>query len=88
MKNENVLLEYVSRLSDDDLHYLCQRFAHNIGGDRAEIANFVGRNRSMDRWLSSANGSNEWFDMIDLLGNRAKEELECREKERKAEQAV
>ena len=88
MKNENVLLEYVSRLSDDDLYYLCQRYASTTGGDRAEVANFVGRNRSMDRWLGSANGSNEWFDMIDLLGDHARKELECREKEKKAESAV
>jgi len=78
-KNESVLLEYVSRLSDDDLHHLAT-FNQNIGGDRAEVASFVGHNKPMDRWLSSADSSNEWFDMIDFVVEHVRKEIKCREK--------
>lgn len=79
-KNESVLLEYVLRLSDDDLRHLSMITNQNISGDRVEIANYVGHNKSIDRWLASADSSNEWFDMIDLVGEHVRSEMQNREK--------
>ena len=68
MKSD-ALREYVRRLSDDDFRFLCSRFSQMLCGDRAEILEFVSRNKEIDRWLSSASGSKELFDLVDQLGD-------------------
>lgn len=73
-KIENVLKEYVRKLSDEDLRYLSIRFTHSLSGDKAELAEFLSRERSVDNWLSAASSCTEWFDMLDMVGDYVKKE--------------
>lgn len=77
-KFDVVLKEYVRNLSDDDFRFLSVRLAQNIPGDLPEVADFLSRNKEIDRWLSSATSSSEWFAMIDYLGEFVSKELKRR----------
>ncbi len=68
-KPESLLKEYARRLSDEDLKYLGTRFQALLKGDRADIADFLSRDRSLDQWLSNSKSALEWFDMIDAIGD-------------------
>lgn len=73
-KIENVLKEYARKLSDEDLRYLTVRFSQSLSGDKAELAESLSKERSIDNWLSSASSSTEWFDMLDMVGDFIKNE--------------
>ncbi len=69
MKNvDNALKEYVSCLSDDDLRFLSSRYSQMLCGDRAEILVVLSRAKEIDKWLGSATGVVELFDMVDKIG--------------------
>lgn len=65
---ESLLKEYAKKLSEDTLEYLYVRFKQNLCGDRAEIADMISRDKNMDRLLAGATDSDEWFNLIDLVG--------------------
>lgn len=73
-KIENVLKEFVRKLSDEDLRYLSVRSTQSLSGDKAELAEFLAKERSIDNWLSSASSCVEWFDMVDMVGDFVKKE--------------
>lgn len=69
MKNmDTYLKEYAKKLSNDDSAYLGIRYLRNLFGDRAEIANFLSKNSEIDVWLKGANDADEWFNMVDMVG--------------------
>jgi len=75
MKNcENSVREYVRRLSEDDLRFVNSRLGQQLFGDRAEACMFLAQNREIDRWLSSANTANEFYDGLDLIADFADRE--------------
>lgn len=78
-KVESVLVEYVRRLSDEDLAFLRMRFVQNLHGDRADIANFLSRDAEVDRWLRSAASAEEFFDALQNAGDCAMKEFERRD---------
>jgi hypothetical protein len=79
MKKADVTLkEYVKQLSDDSLYFLSVRFSQVLCGDRAEIADFLSTNRMMDNWLSGAISAEEWFNMVDSIGDYVKKEISKR----------
>lgn len=82
MKAENFLKEYVRRLSDEDLRNLSNRFVQNLCGDKAEISEILSKNSEVDKWLRSASGSSEFFDMLDEV-----EKLVLVEDKHRSEQA-
>lgn len=68
MKKPDVYLkEYCQRLSDDNLKFLTGRLNQRLGGDIAEVLDFLCNVREIDRWLASSEASVELFDMIDLV---------------------
>ncbi|RDJ35350.1 MAG: hypothetical protein DWQ19_11080 [Crenarchaeota archaeon] len=74
MKNADTMLqEYVNRLNDDELKFLFDRYSQLLCGDRAEISNFLSKNKEIDRWLGTASGSFEFFNMVDEIGEIVKE---------------
>ena len=81
-KVETFLAEYAKRLSDQDLDYLRLRIEQNLCGDRADVASLLSRDREMDRWLATANGADEFFDMVDLVGNYICDEYDARYRRR------
>jgi hypothetical protein len=89
MKNiENVLREYVRRLPEEDVRHLGSLFSQSLGGDKAELADLLSKERSIDNWLTSADGSKEWFDMVALVGEFVKKEVARRHGDRKSRKAA
>ena len=84
-KPEVFLKEYAKNLSDDHLYGMNQRFSHNLCGDRCEVALILQNNHTIDKWLSGATTSGEWFDMVDVVGTHIKQEIERRSNEREKE---
>lgn len=81
MKNyDSLLKEYCSRLNDNDLYYLESRFSQFLCGDRADISNFLSQSKDVDRVLASAENSNEFFDIVDRIGDFVKKECAARNK--------
>lgn len=81
MKKVSVNLnEYVRRLSDGDLSFLRARFVQNLCGDRAEVLSFLSRDREIDRWLSTAVGGDELFDMLETLSEYVLDEYDRRDR--------
>jgi hypothetical protein len=81
MKKVNVNLnEYVRRLSDGDLSFLRARFVQNLCGDRADVLNLLSRDREIDRWLATAVGGDELFDMLETLGEHICDEYDRRDR--------
>ena len=72
--SDSILTEYVRKLSDDDLSWLRLRCKQDVCGDKGEIANFLSRDKDVDRWLLTATGSDDFFDMLDLVGYHVQQE--------------
>ena len=66
-KIETLLKEYVSKLSEDNLKFLAGRFTQRLPGDLAEAIDFLSETAEMDRFLSSAKGAWEFYDMLDQV---------------------
>ena len=78
MKADAVVKEYVKRISDDDLSFLGIRFKQNLIGDKVEIALKLAEDEEIDRWLASSASSDEWFEMVDAIGECVKSEYNRR----------
>ena len=77
-KPDSYLREYCQRLSEENLKFLYGRLDQRLSGDVAEALDFLGSVREIDRWLQSAQTSNELFDMIDLVHAAVAKESERR----------
>jgi hypothetical protein len=79
MKNPEVYLkEYCFRLSEDNLKKLYSSLNQRMSNDLAEALNFMGSNKEIDKWFSSAESSSELYDMIDMVGDFVNKEYEKR----------
>lgn len=66
-KPEVYLKEYCGRLSEDNLKKLYECLNYRMSGDLAEALNFMSMTREMDKWLSTAAGPIELYDMVDMV---------------------
>ena len=73
-QSDIILTEYVKRLSDDDVSWLRIRCKQDVCGDKAEIVNFLAKDREVDRWLSTAVSAEEFFDMLDSVAYHIQQE--------------
>jgi hypothetical protein len=79
MKKPDVYLkEYCQRLSDENLKFLVGRLNQRLGGDLAEVLDFLSNVREIDRWLSSAYASFDLYDMIDAIHSSVAKEHDRR----------
>ena len=79
MKKPDVYLkEYCQRLSDDNLKFLAGRLNQKLGGDVAEVLDYLSNVREIDRWLASAETYDEIFEMIDFIHSAATKEYDRR----------
>lgn len=79
MKKPDIYLkEYCQRLSEDNLKFLAGRLSQRLSGDIAEVLDFLGNVKEIDRWLSSAHTCNDLFNMIDLVHASVMRECEKR----------
>jgi len=77
-KPDVYLKEYCQRLSDDNLKFLTGRLNQRLGGDIAEVLDFLSNVREIDRWLASADTSDDLFNMIDLVHSSLVKEYDRR----------
>lgn len=73
-KIDTVLREYAKKLSDDTLYHLISRLSQNLCGDLAEVANVLAQDKAIDYLLSTANSSDEWFNLVDMINDAIKKE--------------
>ena len=76
---DTYLKEYCHRLSDDNLKFLAQRLTQRLLGDTAEVIDFLSSAKEMDRWLSSASSSQDFYGMLDTLQSFIEKEDEVRQ---------
>jgi|SRR5262252_5168084 len=77
-KVDTLLREYTSKLSDDNLRFLDSRLGQRLSGDLPEALSFLAQTNDMDRWLSSAKGAIEFYDMVDTLAKYVEREYKKR----------
>ena len=77
-KTDALLREYVKILSEDQLRWLNTRYTQALFGDRAEITECLSTDRELDKWLQSANGADELFNLLDQMGEFVKKEAKKR----------
>lgn len=78
-KSDNSLLkEYVKKLSIDDLNFLMIRLSQRLGSDLSEAAEFMQRDRELDKWLCLASSHGEWYERIDKINEFVKVEIDRR----------
>lgn len=75
---KTILVEYFRDLSDDDLRYLGIRLNDRVGGDLAEILNFMSRKTSADYVFSCGTSSFDIYDSLDIAQTVANKEAEKR----------
>ena len=76
---DTYLKEYCQRLSDDNLKFLTQRLTQRLLGDTAEVADFLSSTKEIDKWLSSASSSNDFYEMLDVFQDVAEKEDKVRQ---------
>lgn len=78
-KNDNSLLkEYAKKLSIDDLNFLMVRLSQRLGSDLSEAAEFMQRDKELDKWLCLASTHAEWYEKIDKIGEFLRIEIDRR----------
>lgn len=71
---ESLVKEYVRRISDDELNYLNIRYVQNLFGDKAEVAHCLSRDKQIDKLLAAATDAEDWFDIVDYIGEYVNKE--------------
>lgn len=66
-KLDNMLKDYVSKLSNENLKFIVERLTTRMSGDMADALDFVAKSNDVDKWLQSAKTCMEFYDMADLL---------------------
>jgi len=80
-KVETILKEYVGKLSDENLKFLDSRLNQRLSGDLAEALSFLAQTHDMDRWLSTAKGATEFYDMVDTVARNVEREYKKRHRD-------
>jgi hypothetical protein len=79
MKKVDVILkDYVSKLTIENLKFLYIRLNERIGPDLSEAVEFLSMSGEMDKWMMTAEGHDEFFDMTDLVQEYVERELKKR----------
>ena len=76
---DTFLKEYCHELSDEHLKFLSQRFAQKLYGDTVEILDFLGSNKAVDKWFSSACSCENFYEMLDSFQEIIEKENQMRQ---------
>lgn len=75
-KKENVIVaEYVSSLSDSDLYWLHGRLAEQLCGDLADALDFLSATPEIDRLLSVTESADEVYYYCDMIREALQKEI-------------
>jgi hypothetical protein len=77
-KPEVILRECVSKLSEVQLEFLNDRFQQRLSGDIPECLDLISKLPELDRWLASAQSSDEFFEMVDRIADQVLKEYNKR----------
>jgi hypothetical protein len=77
MKKINIL-EYVKKLTDDDLKFVNIRLSRRMGDDVGETIELLQEHPEIDKCLSTASSANDLFDMVDQIDNYIQQEVKRR----------
>jgi len=80
MRN-SVASDYVKRLSDEALDDLAMRFQQDLAGDKAMICEFLSQDKEVDKWLAKAADADEFFDMLEVVGEAVLRECNYRDEQ-------
>jgi hypothetical protein len=72
---DNVLREYASRISDEDLKFLNTCLGQRLQGDLSEALNFMSRSPDMDRLLREQASSQMFYDVIEKITEQVDNEV-------------
>jgi hypothetical protein len=75
---EVVLKEYCQKLSEENLKWIYNRVTQRLGGDIADVIEFVGNNREIDRWFQSVEDYQGLFNLIEEFAAAIQKEYEKR----------
>lgn len=64
MKNSPSLKEYANQLNDTDIHCIYVGFHE---GDTGGTTDYVSKNKDIEKWLSTAESTDEFFKMMDQI---------------------
>lgn len=78
----NLIKQYCSRVSDEDLAVLAEILPQTIAFDRSAACEILQKDKEVDRWLAQASGPDELFSKIDGIGEFAAAEIENRSKKK------
>lgn len=79
MKRPEIYLrEYCSRLTDDQVNMLVTKLSNRQSGDVADVLNFMGSVKEIDKWFSSSESSWHLYDMLDMAYETSKKEYDKR----------
>lgn len=74
----SLIKEYCSRLSDEDLQMITMLLPQSIAGDTSLACDLLQKDVQIDRWLTQATSSEDWFSRIDGIAELATIELDSR----------
>jgi len=74
-KSDNLLKDYVSRLTTEELRFICFRLDQRIGSDLSDALNIISKNVDVDKWLQTARNGEEFYDMVDTIFEYADREI-------------
>ncbi|NBT59210.1 hypothetical protein EBT16_10550, partial [bacterium] len=72
----NLVKQYCSRVSDEDLAVLVDLLPQKVAFDRSSACAILQKDKEVDRWLSQAAGAEDWFIKVDGIGDQAILEME------------
>ena len=87
-KPEVILKECVVKLSETQLDFLNVRFQQRLFGDIPECLDLISKLPELDRWLASAQSSDEFFEMVDKVADQVLKEFNKRGSKVKEEEMV
>jgi len=73
-RTDTIIREYSKKLSDDNLLEINAKLSQNLCGDLASLAYIFSQDKAVDYMLSTASSSDEWYNLVDLLGEGIKKE--------------
>ena len=76
--SKNIVSEFVSTISDDDLRFVTTRLTDRMIGDLSEAINYISKNRGMDHFLGSSESAMELYDKCDQIRDQAHKECQKR----------
>lgn len=76
--SNEIIRNYTKKLFDNDLDFIASRLIDNYAGDLANCLEFLQKNTEIDKTLDSADGVNDFYDIIDLLRENVLLELRKR----------